>query len=89
MAITIELPDWVEKQLREGEPDLDSKLRDQLLIDNYKVGKIGTSEIAETLGLATRYEAELWLGARGVEWNYGVEQLEEDRKNLEKLFGPA
>jgi predicted HTH domain antitoxin len=39
--------------------------------------------VARLLGV-NRWEAESWLGERGVCWNYGREDLEEDWRTLEE-----
>ena len=43
--------------------------------------------IAESLGFETRHEAQRWLAERGVPINYSLVDLEQDRKNLNELFG--
>jgi predicted HTH domain antitoxin len=89
MAITIQLPAEIEQELRRQIPNLDENAREQFLISNYQAGKLSTGDIAEILGLETRHEAYSWLSQRGVPINYSLSDLENDRKNLEKLLGPG
>ncbi len=89
MAITIQLPPGIESNLRADDPHLEESLRERILIDAYTAGKIGTADIADALALPTRWDAERWLGERGVHMNYSLTDLEQDRKNLEQLLGPA
>ncbi|MBI4582023.1 MAG: UPF0175 family protein [Planctomycetes bacterium] len=87
MAITIELPTEIEQELRRDTPNLDESAREQFLICKYREGKLSTGDIAEILGFETRHEAHRWLAERGVPINYSLAHLEEDRRNLEELFG--
>ena len=38
------------------------------------------------LGLETRWDAEAWLAERGIPLNYDLEDLEADRRMLDRLF---
>lgn len=87
MAITIQLPPEIEKELRGQVPDLDQTTREQFLVSNYQAAKLSAGDIAEILGFQTRDEAHAWLAQRNVPINYSLADLEEDRKNLKSLFG--
>jgi predicted HTH domain antitoxin len=87
MAITIQLPSSVEEELRRQDPKLDEKARDEFLLANYRAGKLSTSDVAEVLGFETRHEAQVWLAKRGSPINYTKASLEQDRKNIQELFG--
>jgi len=87
MAITIQIPANIERELRRQMPDLDGNAREQFLISNYSAGKLSTGDIAEILGLDTRDEAQAWLLERGIPLNYSIADLDQDRKNLDQLFG--
>ncbi len=56
------------------------------MIEGYRTGKLGISDVREMLGLESRFDAEDWLGKHGVNWNYGLEELEADRRTLSRLF---
>lgn len=60
--------------------------KEDLVIELYRSRKIGLSDVCLLLGLETRIQAEEWLGSRGVNWNYALEDLEADRATLSKLF---
>lgn len=87
MAITIQLPAEIEKELRRQTPNLDENARQQFLIAQYQAGRLSTADIAEILGLETRHEALRWLVKQGVPINYTLADLEQDRANLKELFG--
>ena len=87
MAITIQLPAEIEQELRRETPNLDESTREQFLISKYREGKLSTGDIAEILGFETRHDAQRWLAERGIPINYSLADLQQDRKNLDELFG--
>jgi predicted HTH domain antitoxin len=86
MHVNINIPQEAEVVLRREWGDLDQAAKDALLIESYRAGKISLGFLSETLGIS-RWEAEQWLGQRGVTWNYGLDDLEDDRRTLGELFG--
>lgn len=88
MVLNIAVSPEGEEALREafGE-NANQAAKEALIIEGYRTGKLGISDVRVLLGLGTRIQAENWLGERGVFWNYGVEDLEADRKTLNELFG--
>jgi hypothetical protein len=89
MPVTIQLPPDIERQLRDADPKLDDSARDQFLVANYQAGKLSTGDIALILGFETRFEAERWLGSRGVQQNYSQQDLDADRETLDRILGPV
>ena len=89
-SLTIQLPEEAEQTFRQtwGE-SLDRTALEALIIQGYRQRKFGISTVRRLLGLASRWEAEQWLGAQGVNWNYSAEDLEQDRATLDELLGPA
>jgi predicted HTH domain antitoxin len=86
MHVRIDISQEAEDALRREWGDLDQAAKDALLIESYRAGKISLGFLAELMGVS-RWEAEQWLGRRGVTWNYGLDDLESDRKTLAELFG--
>ena len=84
MHVRINIPRVAEDVLRQEWGDLDQAATEALLIESYRAGKISIGFLAETLGVS-RWEAEQWLGRRGVTWNYGLDDLENDRQTLAEL----
>ena len=89
MAIIIELPAEIEEDLRHQDPALENHARNQFLVANYQAGKLSTGDIAVILGFQTRFQAEEWLAEHGACQNYSTEDLEADRKTLERILGPV
>jgi len=89
MAITFELPADVERELQRQVGDLGRAAKEAFIIENYRAGLLSIGDVAELLGFETRFEAEQWLGRRGVRMNYSVEDLEADRRTLDRVLGPV
>jgi len=87
MSITIQIPPEIEEALRTQVPNLDEATREQFLISNYEAARLSIGDIAEILGFETRGEVHAWLAQRHVPMNYSVSDLEEDRENMQRLFG--
>lgn len=88
MVLNIDLPEQGEAILREAfDGDLGQAAKEALVIEGYRTARLSLGQVRQLLGLQTRIEAEQWLGKRGVCWNYGIEDLEEDRKTIHDLFG--
>ena len=87
MAISVNLQQNDEKALREAWGSaLDRAAFEGLIIESYRVGKISLGYLARLLGLTTSIEAQQWLSSRGIPLNYGIDDLEADRKTLSRLF---
>ena len=84
MSISFELPSEIEQHLRREVPNLDQAAKEQFVIANYRKGKLSLGQVARVLGFETRFQAEEWLGERGVAMNYSLEDLEADRTTLAK-----
>ena len=87
MTITLNIADDAAATLRQAlGDDLDRAALEALVIEGYRAGKLGLRDVADVLGLETRIEAQAWLGERKVPLDYGLEDLEADRRNLAKVF---
>ncbi len=86
--LTIHIPEDAEQVLRKawGE-NLDRAALEALVIEAYRTGKLGISQVRRLLGFESRWEAEQWLGTRGVNWNYSLDDLEADRRTLDRILG--
>jgi predicted HTH domain antitoxin len=86
MSLTIEISKEVEDALRQEWGDLTKAATESLLIESYRTGRISLGFLAKILGIG-RWDAEKWLGDRGVTWNYGLDDLEGDRVTMGRIFG--
>ncbi len=87
MTVQINIPKEAEAALRGAwGNDLDRAALEALIIEGYRTGKLSLGQVAELLGLETRFQAQAWLGQRKVPMNYDLEELERDRRTLAKHF---
>jgi predicted HTH domain antitoxin len=89
MAVTIQLPNDVEKRLRAECPDLDAEVKDAVALDFFRRGKLSHCEPSKLLGI-DRFETNAYLKKRNVyEGSLTMEDLEADRQTLDNLLGPV
>ena len=86
MQVTVDIPDSLAGQLN-GD-DLSRKVCEGLAIEGYLSGALTRGQVAELLGM-TFYEAEKWFVQKGLHRNYSVEDLEADRKTLDRLLATS
>lgn len=84
MSITFELPQDIEKHLREQFGDVSQAAKDAFLIQSYREARLSVGQIARILGKGV-VETQAWLSARGAPLNYSIEDLEADRETLARL----
>ena len=86
MQVLVDIPDSLAGQLK-GK-DISRKVREGLAVEGYLSGALTRGQIAELLGMSF-YEAEKWFMQKGLHRNYGVEDLEQDRKTLDRLLATS
>lgn len=88
MGLWIDIPAELEPALREAwGDDLSRAALEALVIEGYRAGKFGECTVRRLLGLEDRWATERWLADRKVPSNYSLEDLEADRRTLDRLFG--
>ena len=87
MAITIELPQDIERDLESRWPDLSRKALEALVLEGYRHGALSRGQIARLLGLSV-YEADGFLKENGVYFLYNEDDLRHDMEAAEQLFSP-
>jgi len=88
MAITIELPREIEQQLQSQWTDLARHALEGLVTEAFRQGKLSSHEVALALGMGSRREAMAFLSERGAYPGYDLEELEEDRRTIERTMKP-
>lgn len=90
MTITLHISEDAAATLRQalGE-NLDRAALESMAIAGYRAGKLSITQVGALLGLDNRWDTENWLGEQGVPWNYSLDDLESDRRTIDKLFGDA
>lgn len=83
MQITVELPPEIASQLG---PNASRRVFETVLLDAYRQEYISAGRLGELLGI-DRWEAEQFIDKNRARLPYTVEMLEEDRRNIAKVFG--
>ncbi len=84
MAITIELPQEIERRLQGEWNDLERHALEGLVVEAFRIGKLSSYEVSLALGMAGRWEAIDFLSARGAYPGYDLQDLEDDRSALDR-----
>lgn len=85
-TVRFEIPTPFDAELRRAWGDLDIAAKESLIVESYRTGRLSIGQVAAILGVATRGEAEQWLGHRGVPWNYSIDDFEADAATVETLL---
>jgi len=88
MQFTITIPDHLVNLLREtlGD-DLNRAVLEHFVVDGYRTGKLSRFQVQSILEFENRWDTENWLGDRGVNVSYSIEDLRADRCTLERIMG--
>ena len=78
--VTITLPDELLEALTASGEELSRTALEALSLQAYRTRKISAAQLRRMLGFQTRMEVDAFLKEHGVELEYGVEDLERDRK---------
>lgn len=85
MAITVRLPDEIERQLRADFPDVERRVTEGYALDAYRRGELSSHQVSLILGLDSRWQTIQFLSAHGSYPNYDVDDFAQDVKTLEGL----
>lgn len=90
MGLWIDIPAELEPALREAwGDDLSRAALEALVIEGYRGGKFSAFQVGQILGLGDRWAVNQWLADRHVPMNYTIEDLEADRRTLDRLLGKS
>jgi predicted HTH domain antitoxin len=85
-AITIELPDSIVKELGGTPGEVSRRVLEAVVVDGYRSERLSRGEVRRLLGLSW-HQTEDFLAKHGVAYQYGSDDLKEDRQNLDQAFG--
>jgi hypothetical protein len=89
IQVTLDLPSDLLERLQHESADLQADVKEAFLLDLFRRGKLTHFELSQALGL-DRFETDAYLKKHNVyEGSLTMEDLENDRKTLEELFGKA
>ena len=85
MEITINLPEDVAKVFLASGESIEREVLEATALEGYREGKLSRAQVGRMLDFS-RFEVDEFLESRNVPLNYSVEDLEQDRRTLDKLF---
>jgi hypothetical protein len=85
MAITIEIPVQIEQQLQGNWPNLERHALEGFVTEAFRQGKLSSHQVGQALGMTSRWQAIEFLSERGVYPGYDVDDLEQDRRTLDRI----
>lgn len=90
MVININIPDDQAETLRKVWGNgLDRAALESLAVEGYRSGKLSAAELGRLLGLGDRWTVNRWLADRRVPLNYSLDDLEADRRTLDRVLGKS
>ncbi|MDR7038356.1 MULTISPECIES: UPF0175 family protein [Methylobacterium] len=85
MNITLPIPDDLARKLTESDArQLSRRALEAFGLEEFRAGRLTAPELRRMLGIETRYGLDGFLKAHGVFLDYGIEDLEQDRRDLER-----
>jgi hypothetical protein len=85
MDLALQIPDDLARRLGAGGEELSRRALEGFALEEYKSGRITAAEIRRLLGFSARYELDGFLKAHKVWADIGIEDLQQDLRDLESL----
>ena len=85
VSVTPELPKDVERDLRERFGDLGQVAKEAFVVQSYRENSLSVGQIARVPQMGV-IETQAWLGERGAPIDHSLQNVEEDRETLDKIF---
>ncbi len=86
MRITLEIPDRIAAQLTDKPETLTQRFLEIIAVEAYRKGLIGSGEVGQLLGFASRWDTYTFLQREHAEPPYTEADLEGDRATLKNLL---
>ena len=86
MEITINLPEDVVRIFSADGRNIEREVLEATALEGYRSGRLSQAQVRRMLDLATDLQVDAFLKEHNVYLNYTAEDLEQDRRTLEKLL---
>ena len=84
MNLTVQFPDDLARRLGSA-GELERRALEALALEEFKLGHLTGAELRRVLGFGTRAQLDEFLKARDVYEEYTLDDLERDRRDLQRL----
>ena len=88
LVVTVEIPANMALHFGADPKSIARTIIEQAAVEAYRSRQISRGQVAQLLKLDWA-ETEEFLATRKCDRHYDVEDLEEDRKNLDQVLGPS
>jgi predicted HTH domain antitoxin len=88
LAVTIQIPTDIAPQFGTDTESIGRWLLEQAALEGYRSNQLSRGQVAQMLGMDWA-ETEEFLAKHHCDRHYDIKDLEEDRKNLDTILGPA
>ena len=85
MNVTMQIPDDIAQRLTSTGGDLSRRALEALALEEFKAGRLAKAELRRMLGFSTRQALDGFLKAHAVFDDYTLDDLDEDRRDLDRL----
>jgi hypothetical protein len=85
MNLIVQIPDDVARRLVAAGGDLSRRALEALALEEYKLGHLTKPELRRLLGFGSRDALDGFLKAHDVFEPYGLDDLERERRDLQRL----
>jgi hypothetical protein len=85
--VTLDLPDKLSRFLA-ASGDVERAALEAIALQAYREEKLSTAELRRLLGYRTRLQVHAFLKTHGVPLQYGLADLEHDRRAGDAIPGP-
>jgi hypothetical protein len=86
MTVTIEIPEKLAQAFAPDGADMSRAVLQAMALEGYRRKLLGESQMRRMLGFETRMEVHGFLKEHGVYLNYGVEELEHDIRESDRII---
>lgn len=84
MEVTINLPEDIARVFIANGENLEREVMEATAIEGYRTGRLSHSQVGRMLGLG-RFEVDAFFKSHDVPLNYSFDDLESDRRTLDRL----
>lgn len=88
VSVTLELPYEVARRYGAAPEQIGRHLLEQAAVEGYRSGELSRGQVAQMLHLDWE-DTEEFLAMHQCNRHYDLEDLEQDRKSISSIFGPA
>lgn len=86
MTVTVEIPEKLVEAFASNVADMSRAVLEAMALEGYRRKLLGESQMRPLLGFETRMEVHGFLKEHGVYLNYGVEDLEHDIRESDRII---